>query len=559
MSTPRLKITLAQLNPIVGDVLGNVQKIRETYLEADQRGVDLVITPELAVTGYPLEDLVNTPDLLAASDAALENLRRFTKAGKATLVFGAPLRDAAGVYNAAFAMRDGEIVAIVRKKSLPNYGIFDEMRNFVSEEGSVRPFEVNGVKVGMLICEDVWMPDMSRELTDHGAQVLVAINASPFRPDILQIRVRDVAALRVAETGLPLMYVNTVGGQDEVVFDGGSFAMDSQGRRALQLPQWEECVMDYDLAQPFEVDPSNLFPYRLEEIWNALVLGVRDYVRKSGFKDVVLGLSGGMDSALVAAVAGDALGAKHVHCVRLPSRYTSDLSNDTAEEMCKTWGFSMDTMPIEDLVQTATGTLSAVVPEGLKKLTTENMQARARGYLLMTVSNDRGWLLLATGNKSEIAMGYATLYGDMCGGYCPLKDVYKTTVYALAKWRNANRTQSLRGPKGIVIPVEIIERPPSAELAPDQLDTDTLPPYPLLDAILAGIVEQRDSVEEIIARGYKPEMVYRVYRMLKRAEYKRRQGAPGPKTTFRAFTRDRRIPIVNGFDPAMAAELRDMK
>lgn len=558
MSTPHMRIMLAQLNPVVGDVVGNVRKIREVFLEAEQSGVDLVVTPELSVTGYPLEDLVNTPDLLRVSDAALEAIRRFSESRRATLIVGAPMQDETGVFNAAVAFRNGEIVASVRKRSLPNHGVFDEKRNFVPESGPLLPIDVNGVKAGVLICEDLWRPEPARELADNGAEVLITINASPFHANIMQTRMRDVVALRVAETGLPVVYVNTVGGQDEVVFDGGSFVMDAKGRCALQLPQWEECVMEYDLAQPFEAEPGDLFPEPLEATWNALVLAVKDYVRKSGFSDVVLGLSGGMDSALVAAIAGDAIGAEHVHCVRLPSKYTSDLSNDTAAEMCSIWGFSMDTLPIESVVGAATETLAIAIPEGLKKLTTENMQARARGYLLMTISNDRGWLLLATGNKSEIAMGYATLYGDMCGGYAPLKDVFKTTVFALARWRNANRPRNLLGPEGVVIPVEIIERPPSAELAPGQLDTDSLPPYPMLDAILEALVERRESVEAIIAEGYEPEMVAKVYRMLKLAEYKRRQGAPGPKTTFRAFTRDRRMPVVNGFDPAMSDQLRGM-
>ena len=554
-----LKITLAQLNPVVGDVLGNTRKIRETYIEADERGVDLVVMPELSVTGYPLEDLANMRDLLDASDAALEALARITSSRRAVLLVGAPLRDGAGVHNAAVALENGKVLATVRKRSLPNYGVFDEMRNFVPEDGTARPFPVAGTQVGVLICEDVWKEEPARELKANGAAVLVSISASPFRPGVLETRVRDVAALRVADTGLPLVYVNTVGGQDEVVFDGGSFCMDAAGRRAVQLPQWEECVMDWDTAQPFASEPGALFPDRLEEIYRAMVLGVKDYAGKSGFTDVVLGLSGGMDSALVAAVAGDALGAEHVHCVRLPSRYTSDLSNSAAEDMCLRWGFSMDTLPIGGVVDAAAAILQPVSPDGLKKLTLENMQARARGYLLMTLSNDRGWLLLATGNKSESGVGYATLYGDMCGGYNPLKDVYKTTVFAVAKWRNANRPHGLLGPGGEVIPVEIIERPPSAELAPDQLDTDSLPPYPILDAILEDLVERQLPVEEIAAKGQPLATVERVYRMLKRAEYKRRQGAPGPKTSYRAFARDRRMPIVNGFDPSMLKQLQDMQ
>ena len=554
----RLTATVAQLNPVVGDVVGNVRKIREIYLEADARGVDLVVTPELSVTGYPLEDLANARDMLDAAAAAVDVLRLITRDRAACLLVGVPLRDEAGVYNAAVALRDGQVLKTMRKKSLPNYGVFDEMRNFVPEEGAAEPFELNGVKVGVLVCEDAWHDAAARELRDNGADILVSINASPFRPNALRTRVTEVAGARVRETGLPLLYVNAVGGQDEVVFDGGSFFVDATGTRVMQMPQWEECDMDCELSGPFTPLADDDFPDPLENVWRAMMTGVGDYVRKSGFTDVLLGLSGGMDSALVAAVAGDALGPEHVHCVRLPSRYTSDLSNDTADEMCRIWGFSMDTLPIGPVVEAATAVLDPMAPDGLKKLTRENMQARARGYLLMTVSNDRGWLLLSTGNKSEIAAGYATLYGDMCGGFNPLKDVFKTTVFALARWRNANCPQGLLGPNGVVIPPAIIERPPSAELSPGQKDTDSLPPYEVLDAILSEMVEKQTPNAEIAAMGYDRALVDRVYRMLKFAEYKRRQGAPGPKTSYRAFARDRRMPIVNGFLPSMTEQLREM-
>ncbi len=557
MTDSTLVFSIAQLNPVVGDIVGNVQKIRETYFDADARGSDLIVTPELSLAGYPLEDLANYPDLLAAAAAGLEALRAATRGRRAALLVGAPVADAAGTYNAAAVFRDGKLLKLVRKKSLPNYGVFDEVRNFVAEAGTSTPFELNGRRVGVMICEDVWKTGASRELRDNGAEILVSINASPFRPGSLRTRVEEVAAKRVAETGLPLLYVNAVGGQDEIVFDGGSFLMDAAGRRALQMPQWEECVMDCRPDAPAAgAEPP--FPDSLESTWRAMMLGLSDYAGKSGFTDVVLGLSGGIDSALVAAVAGDALGPERVHCVRLPSRYTADLSNSTAEEMCRTWNFSMDTLAIGKVVEAATATLAPLAPEGLKKLTAENMQARARGYLLMTLSNDRGWLLLSTGNKSEIAAGYATLYGDMCGGYNPLKDVFKTTVFALAEWRNRNRPAGLAGPAGVAIPPEIITRPPTAELAPGQKDSDSLPPYPVLDAILALMVEECAPRDEIVARGFERETVEKVYRLLKRAEYKRRQAAPGPKTSLMAFARDRRIPIVNGFDASMIGTLRAM-
>ncbi len=558
MFCQRLTIAVAQLNPLVGDIIGNTEKIRETYLDAEGRGADLVVTPELSLTGYPLEDLANYPDLLAATAAALDVLRLATGGRRAALLVGAPIIDHAGTYNAAVVFRDGQLLKLVRKKSLPNYGVFDEVRNFVAEAGTSTPFELAGRRVGVMICEDVWKPEASRELRDNGAEILVSINASPFRPDSLRTRVEEVAAKRVAETGLPLLYVNAVGGQDEIVFDGGAFMLDSLGRRALQMPQWEECVMDCDPDAPAGSHQNLAFPDPLESTWRAMMLGLSDYTRKSGFTDVLLGLSGGMDSALVAAVAGDALGPDRVHCVRLPSRYTADLSNSTAEEMCRIWNFSMDTLAIGAVVEAATATLAPLAPGGLKKLTAENMQARARGYLLMTLSNDRNWLLLSTGNKSEIAAGYSTLYGDMCGGFNPLKDVFKTTVFALAEWRNRNRPPGLAGPAGVVIPPEIITRPPTAELAPGQKDSDSLPPYPVLDAILAEMVEKCAPREDIVRMGFDRETVEKVYRMLKRAEYKRRQAAPGPKTSLMAFARDRRIPIVNGFDASMIERLSAM-
>lgn len=557
MANPNVKVTLAQLNSVVGDILGNTVRIRETYFEADERGVDLVVTPELSVAGYPPEDLTNLEDLLAAVDAALAVLAAATLGRRAALIVGAPYECEEGVYNAALAFANGKLLGVFRKRNLPNYGVFDEKRNFVPETRSASCITVAGAKVGVIICEDLWNPLVCGELKADGADLLVCVNASPFRPHVLETRVRDVAGSRISETGLPLVYVNTVGGQDEVVFDGGSFCMDAEGRRTLQAPQWEECAMDCDLSRPFEAVPGAAFPDPMEEIWRAMCMGVADYARKNGFTDVVLGLSGGMDSALVAAVAGDALGAERVHCVRLPSRYTSELSNTTAEEMCGIWGFSMDTVAIGGVVDAAT---EALGPKGaaLKKLTLENMQARARGFLLMTLSNDNNWLLLSTGNKSEIAVGYATLYGDMCGGYNPLKDVLKTTVYALAKWRNGNRPEGLKGPEGVVIPVAIIDRPPSAELAPGQLDSDSLPPYPMLDAILVEMIERRTPLAMIPEKGFEPAMVDRVYSMLKRAEYKRRQGAPGPKTSQLAFARDRRMPIVNRFDTGQEAKLRAM-
>ncbi|MDR1520048.1 MAG: NAD+ synthase [Planctomycetota bacterium] len=555
MSAANPRIVAAQLNTRVGDIAANVDKIRQTYLEADADGADLLVTPELSVTGYPLEDMANIPDVLDAAAAGLESLRLTTRRRRAALMVGAPVADSDGFHNAAAVFQAGSLLQLVRKRCLPNYGVFDEKRNFRPETGPSRPFALAGRRIGALICEDLWFPETASELRAAGAELLVSISASPFRRGIQKTRVIAVAAKRVEETGLPLLYVNSVGGQDELVFDGGSFFMDAAGRRRLELPMWEECAA---ACEPWggpaaEVDG---FADDLECVWRAMLLSIRDYVAKSGFTDVVLGLSGGIDSAVVAAAAGDALGPGRVHCVRLPSVHTAELSNTAAGEMCRRWGFDMLTLPIGVVVAAAAAALAPLSPNGLKKLTSENLQARARGYLLMTLSNDRGWLLLSTGNKSELAVGYATLYGDMCGGFNPLKDVFKTTVYELARWRNRGRAAGLLGPAGTAIPAEIIAREPSAELAPGQKDSDSLPPYPELDAILAELVEKWTPVEDIVAQGFARETVLRVFHLLRRAEYKRRQGAPGPKTTMRAFTRDRRVPMVNGFDPGMAGQLR---
>lgn len=559
MSNPNLKITLAQLNPLMGDILGNVLRIREVYFEADDDGSDLVVFPELCVTGYPLEDMANHPDMQEASRAGLEALRRATAGRGAAMVVGAPVRRDGKIHNAAFAFGGGAVLNEVHKRHLPNYGVFDEKRNFSVGTRPFGPFEWRGTKVGVVICEDAWGPDAAAELARGGAQLLVIVNASPFRANILHTRVLEVVGPRVRETGLPAVYANIVGGQDEVVFDGGSFVLDGEGRRICQMPQWEECVETFDLGGATGSLSDADFPNPLENTWHAMMQGLRDYLHKSGFTDVVLGLSGGIDSAVVAAVAGDALGADRVHCVRLPSQYTTDLSNDTADEMCRIWGFPMHTLPIGEVVSAGEKLVrEGFAPAGLKRLTLENMQARARGYLLMTLSNEFGWMLLSTGNKSEIGVGYATLYGDMCGGYNPLKDVYKTTVFALARWRNEHYGPGLLGPEGVAIPVEIIERPPSAELAPDQKDTDSLPPYEVLDDILEEMVENQLPRREILEQGFDPAVVARVYSLLKRAEYKRRQGAPGPKTTYRAFARDRRMPIVNAFDPSFIARLEEL-
>lgn len=558
MSVAKMKITAAQLNPVVGDVVNNVFKIREAFLEAEARGGGLVVFPELSVTGCPLGDLVNRPDFVDAAELAARALAAATAGRKAAMIVGAPVRRAGGVFNAALVVHGGRVVREIAGKGPSGRDAFDERRGFAAEGDASLPVAVRGMPVGVMVGGDAWSPEISRELCANGAKFLVSINASPFRPGILRTRVEEVAAARVEENGVPFLYVNAVGGQDETVFDGGSFLLDGTGKRVMSLPQWEECVMDFDAGNSGASIPDEDYPDALDDMWRAMMLGVRDYVGKSGFTDVLLGLSGGIDSAVAAAAAGDAIGPDKVHCVRLPSEYTAGISNSAAEKMCRTWGFSMETHPIGKVTAAAAQTLAEGGVAALKGLTRENMQARARGYILMTLSNERGWLLLSTGNKSEIAVGYATLYGDMCGGFNPLKDVYKTTVFQLARWRNRHRPAGLLGPSGVVIPPEIIARAPSAELSPGQKDSDSLPPYDVLDAILADMTERRMSVAAIVEQGFPADVVERVHQMVARAEYKRRQGAPGPKAGCPASARDRRLPIVNKFVPGMLDALRSL-
>lgn len=559
MSETELTVTVGQINAVVGDILGNTEKILGLYKSAAHRGVDLVVTPELSVTGYPLEDLANHPDVLAAAALAARTLAAATAGGATALVIGFPLVESGRVYNAAQVLADGRVLRTVKKRHLPDYGVFDEKRNFSPGTGSALPFVFNGRKYGLMICEDLWSPDVSAELAAAGAEYLISISASPFREGVFETRVLDVGGKRVAETHLPLLYVNMAGGQDDIVFDGGSFMLDHRGRRLGTLTHWKEETADWGFGGEADDAPLGASPDPMENIWRVMMLAVADYARKTGFTDVMLGLSGGIDSAVAAAVAGDALGPDRVHCVRLPSENTSALSNQVAERLATIWGFELFTMPIGDVAEAASGTLRAALEVGrLKPLTTENIQARARGYLLMTMSNDRGWLLLSTGDKSEITVGYPTLYGDICGGFNPLKDVYKTTVYQLAAWRNQNRPDDFKGPNGLAIPEEIIARPPSAELAPGQKDEDSLPPYPILDSILSEMVENQAARDKIVSLGFNSALVDRVSHLLFRSELKRRQSAPGPRTTARAFARDRRYPVVNRFDPNSLLELANL-
>jgi len=545
-----LALALAQLNPTVGDVAGNTARVREVRDRAARDGVDLVLFSELLLVGYPPEDLVLRPALVSAAAAALRELQHESAAGGPGLVVTLPWCQDGRLYNAAALVADGQI-SLRFKHELPNYGVFDEKRVFAPGPLS-EPVDFRGLRLGLPICEDVWFAETAAHLAAQGAELLLVPNGSPFEVEKSQQRLHLVQA-RVRETGRALVYVNQVGGQDELVFDGGSFAVNPDGALACHLPSWVETVVtthwDRGSGRLACQGPATTWHQepRLEAVYNAMVLGLRDYVRKNRFPGVVLGMSGGIDSALTAAVAVDALGPGRVKGVRLPSRFTSAPSLDDADESARLLGMALQTLPIETTVAAAEGTLAAAFAGTARDVAEENLQARIRGLLLMALSNKFADLLVTTGNKSEMSVGYATLYGDMCGGYSVLKDIYKTEVYALSAWRNAHRPEGALGPAGLVIPESSITKAPTAELRPNQTDQDSLPPYDELDAILHALVEDERSVPEIVASGFARATVVRVQRLLYSAEYKRRQAPPGVKITRKGFGRDRRYPITNAF------------
>jgi len=547
-----LSIAIAQINPTVGDVAGNLALIRRTRDDAAALGADLVVFPELAIVGYPPEDLVLRPSLVEAAASALEALERESTSGPA-LVVTLPWHEGGCLHNAVALVADGRR-ELRFKYELPNYGVFDEKRVF-SPGPLPHPVTFRDVRLGLPICEDVWFPTVTSHLAHAGAELLLVPNGSPF--DVGKFHQRmALARERAAETGLPLAYVNQVGGQDELVFDGGSFVVNGDGTLARQLPFWRSSVVltkwsRHDGRFRCEgQDTEWTEPPRLSAIYSAMMLGLQDYVGKNRFPGVVLGMSGGIDSALTAAVAVDALGPDRVRGVRLPSRFTSRASQDDAAESGRLLGMRLETIEIGSTVAAAEATLASIFAGRPRDVTEENVQARVRGLLLMGLSNKFGEMVVTTGNKSEMSVGYATLYGDMCGGYSVLKDIYKTEVYALSRWRNENLPDQARGPAGRVIPESSITKAPTAELRPNQTDQDSLPPYDVLDAILNGLVEEEQSVSDIVARGFPRETVNRVQHLLYGAEYKRRQAPPGVKITRRSFGRDRRYPITNGFrDP----------
>ncbi len=531
--TDTIHIALAQINPIVGDISYNLNKIRSAWKNAPAH-TDLIAFPEMALCGYPPEDLVLKPFFMDSVEKAVGEIVAESASYESALLLPAPWRNDGKTYNAVHLIHKGKILATRTKRDLPNYGVFDERRVFMP--GPLpEPVPFKGFNLGIIICEDMWSPDAARYLKKQGADFLLVVNASPFDSKKGNARLQ-LAQTRLQETGLPLLYVNQIGGQDELVFDGGSFVLDEKGNLIARAKSFEEdTLLHCHPDRPKGVEGSGHVHDDNKNIYDALKLGLRDYIEKNGFPGILLGLSGGIDSALSAAIAVDALGAERVHCVMMPSRYTSKDSLEDAEEQAKILGVRLDTIPIESAIQPFNDIMKDYKDSSL---TFENIQSRARGVILMALSNATGKMVLSTGNKSEMATGYATLYGDMCGGFNVLKDVYKTQVYALSRWRNG---------LGRVIPERVITKAPTAELKDNQTDQDTLPPYETLDDILACLIEMDMGVADIAQRGHPRETVQKVWKMLERAEYKRRQSPPGIKITSRAFGRDRRYPITNHF------------
>jgi NAD+ synthase len=551
--TDRLAIAVAQLDPTVGDIAGNADKARQARAAAARDGADLLALPELFLSGYPPEDLVLKPALQAACRSEIEDLARETADGGPAILIGTPWAEDGKLYNAYCLLDRGAIAALRFKVDLPNYGVFDEKRVFAAGP-MPGPVNFRGVRLGLPICEDIWGSDVVETLAETGAEMLIVPNGSPYwrQKDATRL---NIAVARVTESDLPIVYVNEVGGQDELVFDGASFGLHADCSLAFQLPAFRETVttvrwqrtgngwrcLDGPVAKLQESE---------EDDYTACVLGLRDYVDKNGFAGVVLGLSGGVDSALCAAIAVDALGPKRVRCVMLPYRFTAQESRDDAAAIARTLGVRHDLVPIESAVAGLEETLAPLFAGRPRDVTEENLQARARGTILMAISNKLGLMVVTTGNKSEMSVGYATLYGDMNGGFNPIKDLYKTEVYRLSALRNHWRPPDALGPSGPVIPDNVLTRAPTAELRENQTDQDSLPPYDVLDRILERLVEREEPIATILEAGFDRATVVRVERMLNLAEYKRRQAAPGVKVTLRNFGRDRRYPITNRFrDP----------
>ena len=543
----RFRLTLAQLNPTVGAIAENAGKAFAAWEAGKEAGADLVAFTEMFIIGYNAQDLVLRPALQMAAMAAVESLAKRCADGP-TLAIGGPFMEGGKLFNAYWICSGGRVVSRVLKHNLPNELVFDEVRLY-SPGPLGGPYSVGGTRVGSPICEDAWHPDVSETLAETGAEFLLVPNGSPYYRGKMEVRMNHMVA-RVVETGLPLIYLNMTGAQDDQVFDGASFALNPGGEMALQLPAFDEAIVNVDLRRGpdgWRISKGDLAPQpdEWEQDYRCMVEAVRDYWRKNGFTSALLGLSGGVDSALAATIAADALGAENLRCVMLPSEYTSDDSLKDAASVAENLGCRLDTIPISGPRAAITEALADLFKGSSPGIAEENIQSRLRGLLLMALSNKFGELLLTTGNKSEVAVGYATIYGDMSGGYNPIKDLYKTRVFGTCRWRNANHRSWMKGPSGMVIPDCVIDKPPSAELRENQRDEDTLPPYEVLDPILEALVDNDESVADLIARGFDAGTVRMVERLIYVSEYKRFQSAPGVRLTSRAFWLDRRYPIVN--------------
>ena len=545
-----IKIFLCQLNFHVGNLNKNLENIITTREKVKSQGGDLCIFSELSITGYPPEDLVLKKSFIVNVEEVINKLISLSKDGGPAIIVGYPRNDNGKLKNSA-ALIDNGTISIVDKFHLPNYGVFDEARVFDSERVS-GPIPFMGIRLGLMICEDMWFSDVSESLQESGAQILIVINGSPFDQNKEDERI-SVAVSRVVETELPLIYVNQIGGQDELVFDGGSFVLNQNSKLCMQSSLWKEEInfieINIDNNDLINISDSNInvLSSGIESKYNAMVLGLRDYVIKNNFKGVLLGLSGGIDSALAAAIAVDALGCDKVRGIRMPSKYSSKGSLDDAKETAKLLNIKLDTISIEEINETFLTNLDGLFSNMPNDLTEENIQSRIRGVILMAVSNKFGDMVISTGNKSEISVGYTTIYGDMNGGFTPLKDAYKTDVYEMSKWRNNSYNSLFLGPNSTVVPVNSINKEPSAELNLNQKDQDSLPPYEILDEILKNIIEEEASLDFIIKLGHEKKLVHRIYKLLLLSEYKRRQSAPGVKLTARSFGKERRYPITNAF------------
>jgi len=544
-----LKIALAQLNPIVGDVKGNIIKLIDIRNNLKDE-VDIIVAPELYVTGYPIDDLVLRNDFLELVENEINILAKITNDGKAAIILGAPRKEKNTIRNSVFVLDDGKIISFRDKHNLPNSGVFDEQRIF-SPGALSGPVKIRNVLIGLPICEDIWTENVIECLCETGAEIILSINASPYSLKKHDQRM-SVAVSRVIESKIPLIYLNRVGGQDELVFDGASFCLSHEGELSVQLKDFQEEILEIDLTKLNNnwicKGKINSISSNLEALYKSLVVSVRDYVRNNGFPGVVLGMSGGIDSALVAAIATDALGPERVRAVMMPSPYTSQESLEDAKLASSNLGVDYSYLDIKNGMDVIDNILLGFEGDKVEPgITEENIQSRLRGLLLMAISNKYGSMVLATGNKSEYAVGYATLYGDMCGGFAVIKDVWKTDVFRLCEWRNSNKPSEFLGPNGTVIPERIISKPPSAELREDQKDTDSLPEYDILDTILRKLVEDNLSLEKIVKEGFDVKDVKKITMLLSKSEYKRFQSAPGPKVTEKAFGRDRRYPLTSGF------------